>query len=68
MLAIALLNLRAEKHPMAAGKNPQENDPHENGFFEDLAERVFKDYEPPRPDDFARENEDDKAEQNHSAA
>jgi len=55
---------------MAAQKNRRENDPHESGFFEDLAERVFKDYEPPRPEDSEpeEENEDEQAEEDRSAA
>lgn len=34
---------------MAAEKNRHERDPEESGFFDDLNERVFKDYEPPKP-------------------
>jgi hypothetical protein len=53
---------------MAAEKNRQENDPHDSGFFEDLAERVFKDYEPPQADDSAQEDEDEQADNDRSAA
>jgi len=46
---------------MAAEKNRQQNDPHDTGFFDDLTERVFKDYEPPKPKGSANETEDDEA-------
>ena len=51
-----------------AGKNLPENDPHESEFFEDLAERVFKDYEPPQPEDSSQEDEDVQADEDRSAA
>ena len=44
---------------MAAEKNRQNKDPHDTGFFDDLTERVFKDYEPPKPKDSADETEED---------
>ena len=47
---------------MAAEKNRHETDGDESGFFEDLNERVFKDYEPPKPKDSSEDNEEDAGE------
>ena len=49
---------------MAADKRHPENDPHDHEFMEDLTERVFKNYEPPEPED--SEN-NDQAEESHAA-
>ena len=50
-----------------AGKNLPENNPQESEFFEDLAERVFKDYEPPKPAGPAEEiEEEDDADGNEN--
>jgi hypothetical protein len=52
------------EHTMATEKNRQEKDPQESGFFEDLTERVFKDYEPPKREDSVNKSEDEKKEGN----
>jgi hypothetical protein len=44
---------------MAAEKNRHENDPHDTDFFDDLTERVFKNYEPPKPEDRSEEVEEE---------
>ena len=45
---------------MAAEKNRHDIDPYESGFFDDLTERVFKDYEPPKLKKTLDESEDDE--------
>ena len=51
---------------MAAKKNRHAKDPQESGFFDDLTERVFKDYEPPKPKDSVGESDDDATEGDES--
>jgi len=46
---------------MAAEKNRQGN-PHDADFFDDLTERVFKDYEPPGKKDSVDKSEDESTE------
>jgi len=36
---------------MVAAKRHPENDPHDEDLIDDLTERVFKNYEPPKPED-----------------
>jgi len=64
-LAIALLTQRGEQM-MAAEKNRPENGADESGFFEDLTERVFKDYEPPQPKGSVQESEGEATEDNEN--
>ena len=45
---------------MAAEKNRHEKNPHDTGFFDDLNERVFKDYEPPKRPGPIDESDDDE--------
>ena len=55
---------------MAAEKNRHQNDPQESGFFDDLTERVFKDYVPPKqqgPIDESEEDERDPEESQQAA-
>jgi len=51
---------------MAAEKNRPENGADEGGFFEDLTERVFKDYEPPQPKGSVQESEGEATEDNEN--
>ena len=51
---------------MAADKRHPENDPHDEDLIDDLTERVFKNYEPPRPDN--SETNDEEAEESQPAA
>ena len=53
---------------MAAEKNRQEKDPHDTDFFDDLTERVFKNYEPPEPNDPADDTEEDEGAESQQAA
>lgn len=48
-------------------KGRPEDDPQESGFFDDLTERVFKDYEPPKRED-AGDEEDDVGNESQPAA
>jgi hypothetical protein len=52
---------------MAAEKRHPENDPLDSALIEDLTERVFKDYQPPKLKDFVLED-GDEAEESRPAA
>jgi hypothetical protein len=68
-MVIVLQFLAAEEQTMVA-KNPPENDPHDTDFLEDLTERVFKDYEPPRQNDSLDKSEEEETDgdESHRAA
>ena len=51
---------------MAADKRHPENDPHDEDLIDDLTERVFKNYEPPRREN--SETNDEEAEESQPAA
>jgi len=60
-----LLFPEVEEQTMVADKRHSENDPHDEDLIEDLTERVFKNYEPPKREDF--ESSDDQAEESQAA-
>jgi len=53
---------------MAAEKRHPENDPHDQTLIDDLTERVFKNYEPPKPQPSRDIDEDEETEENQAAA
>jgi hypothetical protein len=52
---------------MAAEKRHPENDPHDQTLLDDLTERVFKDYEPPKPESREIDEDEDAAEEQAAA-
>jgi hypothetical protein len=51
---------------MVADKRHPENGPHDEDLIDELTERVFKNYDPPKRDAF--ESNEEEAEENQQAA
>jgi hypothetical protein len=70
VLATVLLFPWAGGATMPAEKRHRDNDPHDQTLIDDLTERVFKDYEPPKPEpsNQINENEDEDGDENQAAA